>query len=120
MIENILKNCKAPKTIRSWGYYRNLYLGDGFKVKELIINPKSALSMQRHQHRSETWNLISGKAHVKTDTCILYLDTPQVIPKNTWHQGCNVSDEPAHIVEIWQGDILTEDDIERIDDETKI
>ena len=78
---------KAPKIIRSWGYYRNLYLGDGFKVKELIINPKSALSMQRHQHRSETWNLISGKAHVKTDTCILYLDTPQVIPKNTWHQG---------------------------------
>lgn len=116
----ILKNWQAPKTERPWGHYRNLYEGDGFRVKELVINPHSALSMQKHQHRSETWNLVSGEAYITTDTGILDLDTPQVIPKDTWHQGYNLTDEPAHIVEIWQGDILTEDDIEWIDDETKI
>ena len=36
MIENILKNCKAPKTIRDWGYYRVLHEdGPNTKVKEL-------------------------------------------------------------------------------------
>ena len=44
----------------------NLYKGDGFAVKELVINPHSSLSMQRHKHRSETWNLVSGKAHFLT------------------------------------------------------
>ena len=54
----ILKDWEAPKVERSWGHYTELYKGDGFAVKELVINPKSSLSMQRHQHRSETWNLV--------------------------------------------------------------
>ena len=37
------------------------------------------------------------------------------IPSKVWHQGCNDTDEPAHIIEIWKGpsELLTEDDIER-------
>ena len=62
----ILKDWQAPKVERAWGHYRDLYKGDGFAVKELVINPHSNLSMQRHQNRSETWNLVSGKAHVLT------------------------------------------------------
>ena len=47
----------------------------------------------------------------------LHKDNPFNISKNTWHQGRNDNDEPAHIVEIWKGDSeeLTEDDIERYD-----
>ena len=36
------------------------------------------------------------------------------IPINTWHKGINESDNPAHVIEIWRGEILTEDDIERV------
>jgi cytidyltransferase-like protein len=125
----ILKDWEAPKVKREWGYYRNLYDGDGFKVKELVIAPHSALSMQKHKHRSETWNIVSGKASVVTNHRItsdpfdgadiwqLHKDNPFNISKNTWHQGRNDNDEPAHIVEIWKGDSkeLTEDDIERYD-----
>jgi len=125
----ILKDWEAPKVKREWGYYRNLYDGDGFKVKELVIAPHSALSMQQHKHRSETWNIVSGKASVVTNHRItsdpfdganiwqLHKDNPFNISKNTWHQGRNDNDEPAHIVEIWKGDSkeLTEDDIERYD-----
>ncbi len=120
----ILKDWEAPKVERDWGHYRELYQGDGFAVKELVINPNSSLSMQRHQHRSETWNLVSGKAHVLT-TQRSTPDDPQRqnlvpanpidIPSNVWHKGVNDSDEPAHIVEVWKGTKLTEDDIERID-----
>ena len=123
----ILKEWKAPKVDRSWGHYRELYQGEGFQVKELVIAPHSKLSMQRHKYRSETWNLVSGQAHVKMkatgdpfDGCAVWqLDpsNPVDIPKSVWHQGCNDSDKPAHIVEVWKGDTdkLREDDIERWD-----
>jgi len=120
----ILKDWEAPRTERSWGHYRNLYKGDGFQVKELVIAPHSKLSMQRHKHRSETWNIVSGKAHVKMsnrntpEDCVLQHLTkpnPVDIPIGVWHQGVNNTDEPAHIIEIWKGqtDLLSEDDIER-------
>ena len=122
----ILKEWKAPKIERSWGHYRELYQGEGFQVKELVIAPHSKLSMQRHKHRSETWNLVSGKAHLKLnhrggdpfDGCVVHqLDpsNPIDVPQRVWHQGCNDSDSPAHIVEVWKGntDKLIEDDIER-------
>ena len=124
----ILKEWKAPKIEREWGHYRELYQGEGFQVKELVIAPHSKLSMQRHKHRSETWNIVSGNAHIKMnhrsgdpfDGCVvhkLHPANPVDIPKEVWHQGCNDSDKPAHIVEVWKGetDKLIEDDIERYD-----
>ena len=81
--------------------------------------------MQRHENRSETWNLVSGSAYVKTNTgsdphngcsrLTLSVHNPVDIPARTWHQGCNDTNEPAHIIEIWKGksELLTEDDIER-------
>ena len=125
----ILKEWKAPKVDRSWGHYRELYQGEGFQVKELVIAPNSKLSMQRHKHRSETWNLVSGKAHIKMNTVVssdpfdgcgvyyLHPANPVDIPVGVWHQGCNEDDKPAHIVEVWKGetDKLREDDIERWD-----
>ena len=120
----LLSNWENTTVKRSWGHYRELYKGDGFAVKELVINPKSSLSMQRHKHRSETWNLVSGKAHILTSQRGIP-DDPQVrhltpanpidIPNNVWHKAVNNSDEPAHIVEVWKGDTLTEEDIERQD-----
>ena len=47
---------------RTWGHYKVLYSGDGFRVKELVINPHSSLSMQSHKYRSETWCIVSGDA----------------------------------------------------------
>ena len=124
----ILEEWRAPKVVRNWGHYRELYKGDGFQVKELVINPHSSLSMQRHQCRSETWNLVSGVAHVLTSTSHtnphdgalrqnLTPPNPVDIPRGVWHQGVNDSAEPAHIVEVWKGrsKLLSEEDIERWD-----
>ncbi len=113
------------KVQRSWGHYTVLYEGKGFKVKELVISPHSSLSKQRHTHRSETWNIVKGECYVIlndskenfiSDNKRIYLteDKGIFIPANTWHKGINESDNPAHIIEIWRGDILTEDDIERV------
>ena len=50
----ILDEWKAPKTERSWGYYRVIHEYENHtKVKELAVPPGHKLSMQRHKKRSE-------------------------------------------------------------------
>ena len=104
------------KIERTWGHYKVLYEGKGFKVKELVISPHSSLSKQKHKHRTETWNIVKGECCVQLEDEKLKLTQEKGIhiPINTWHKGINESDNPAHIIEIWRGEILTEDDIERV------
>jgi len=106
------------KVKRQWGYYKNIYSGDGFKVKELVINPMSSLSMQIHKYRSETWNLVSGQCtiYLNGKEIIMSKNKPIQINKGDWHKCLNESNEPAHIIEIWKGpsDKLDENDIERL------
>ena len=46
---------------KPWGKYINLFKGNRFLIKELIIKPKGILSLQKHFHRSEHWVIIDGK-----------------------------------------------------------
>ena len=115
----LLDNWKAPKTIRPWGFYRILYEKEGFKVKELCINPHQSLSMQRHIFRLEFWMIVSGQCAVRLlpkNNVLekeLYKHDEITIPKLTWHQLYNPFDRPANIIEIQYGDVCSEDDIER-------
>ena len=113
---------QGKKVERMWGYYRLLHSTDNYHVKELVIKPHSALSMQRHKHRSETWNVVEGKAHVILNNDMIQLKKEEniFIPVNTWHKGINESDEECHIIEIWRGENMvngkyyfSEEDIER-------
>ena len=112
----ILQEWKAPKTERTWGYYRVLHEVPGTKVKELTVNPGQKLSMQRHQQRAEFWFVSEGVATVKWDehghTTIKKHGT-DVIYKEEWHQLINNTDQPLKIIEIQYGEACDESDIER-------
>lgn len=112
----ILEEWKAPKTERTWGYYRVLHEVPGTKVKELTVNPGKRLSMQRHKHRAEFWFVSEGTATVMWDehghTTIKKHGT-DVIYKEEWHQLINNTDQPLKIIEIQYGDNCDESDIER-------
>ncbi len=117
----ILQEWKAPKTERQWGYYRVLHEVAGMKVKELTVNPRCSLSMQRHQHRAEYWIVSEGQAVVNSIMAGGYaLPSTELakheeykIPVNEWHQLTNPYDEPVKIVEIQYGERCEEEDIER-------
>lgn len=119
----ILDEWKAPKTERPWGYYRVLHEVPGTKVKELTINPKQKLSMQRHTHRKEHWHVTEGACMVNSimssgymlPTLKLEAHATYDVPLNEWHQLENPFDVPCRIVEIQYGIKCTEDDIERRD-----
>lgn len=118
----ILQEWKAPKTERQWGYYRVLHEdGPSVKLKELTVDPGKALSMQRHDRRSEFWFVSQGTAtvytlNVSTDLELLgeYKKHQHIwIDNRQWHQLRNETKEPLKIIEIQYGDNCVEEDIER-------
>lgn len=119
----ILEEWRAPKTERSWGYYRVLHSPNkNVKLKELTVDPGKHLSMQRHRDRSEFWFVSEGTATVytlnrKSDAELqghyqqhesLFIDTYE------WHQLVNETDQPLRIIEIQYGNECLEQDIERM------
>lgn len=119
----ILQEWKAPKTLRSWGYYRILHEVDGCKVKELTVDPGKSLSMQKHFKRNEYWLVSHGKCDVNSmldtgyalPTKTLEQHKSYHIPKGDWHRLSNPYTEPCRIVEIQYGVECIEEDIERKD-----
>ena len=119
----ILEDWKKPKTSRAWGYYRVLHeVGSQTKLKELTVNPKTCLSMQRHDQRAEFWFVAEGTATVytvdphSTDRDLMASPTRHQstwIKLNQWHQLCNETDEPLKLIEIQYGNDCVEEDIER-------
>lgn len=119
----ILEDWKKPKTQRTWGYYRVLHeVGSHVKLKELTVNPKTCLSMQRHEHRAEFWFVAEGEATVYTvdphSTDYDLMASPARhqhtwIQLNEWHQLCNETEQPLRLIEIQYGDNCVEEDIER-------
>ena len=117
----ILEEWKAPKTKRPWGYYRVLHEAPGVKVKELTVDPGAALSMQRHNDRSEFWLVAEGEATVHrlnaaTDSELQgrYGRHQYVhIDSRDWHQLINEDPNPLRVIEIQYGDRCEEEDIER-------
>ena len=119
----ILEDWKKPKTDRSWGYYRVLHeVENHVKLKELTVNPKTCLSMQRHDKRAEFWFVAEGEATVYTvdpnsteyDIMASPVRHQSVwIELNEWHQLCNETDRPLKLIEIQYGENCVEEDIER-------
>jgi cytidyltransferase-like protein len=115
----ILEEWKAPKTDRPWGYYRVLHEASGTKVKELTIEPRQSLTMQRHWDRDEHWHIAEGHCHVdfEDDTTQSHVKLKPhdqfTIKAECWHKLSNPYDKPCKIVEIQYGVICEEDDIER-------
>ena len=103
---------------RPWGKYTNLYSGKGFLLKELVINAKSAISLQKHYYRSECWTIISGKPKITINRKKFFKNPNETvfIPKGAVHRIENLFNKRVQIVEVQTGSILKETDIVRYKD----
>jgi cytidyltransferase-like protein len=116
----ILAKWHGEIVARPWGWYRVIDQGKGYKVKELEILPGKRLSMQRHKHRAERWNVVQGTCTIITDykrevqsRDLSAHDMPYTVNKMVWHQACNNTTTSCKIIEVQIGDICEESDIER-------
>lgn len=103
---------------RPWGRYTVLEEHTGFKMKRITVNPGGCLSLQRHQHRSEHWVVVSGTATVTRGDDIITVTKNQstYIPIGEKHRLENLGKIPLELIEVQVGEYLNEDDIERFED----
>lgn len=107
------------KTVyRPWGYYTVLAQAKGFLTKLIHVNTDQKLSVQSHNHRSEHWVILSGKAKVVLEgkEHILSAGHSIDIPLKAIHSLQNPFKEDLEIVEVQLGELLIEDDIVRYED----
>lgn len=117
----ILNTWKNNLEERPWGVFYTHYSTGECKVKRLLINPGSSISMQYHNNRSEFWFVESGSATVytldgSTEVKVAELGKHQYhsIEKFQWHRLENTGNDLLSVIEIQYGTTCTESDIIRL------
>jgi D-beta-D-heptose 7-phosphate kinase/D-beta-D-heptose 1-phosphate adenosyltransferase len=123
---DFLRDWKGPVTQRPWGNYRVIYehnnSGRATKVKELVIMPGESISMQKHQYRSEYWQVVEGMCDVYGNMHVDSYNLPtkriqahdyHLVLVDQWHRISNPYKSPCKIVEIQFGSHCDEEDIIR-------
>ena len=103
---------------RPWGEYKSIYAEKNFLIKILKIYPKSKISLQYHNKRSEHWIVVEGCASVTKGkkTFKLNKDESTYIAKGEVHRLSNETKTNLVLVEVQTGVYLKEDDIVRLED----
>ena len=103
---------------RPWGWFETLGDGAGYRVKRLCVRVGQRLSRQRHHHRCEHWVVVGGNGLLECDGSRIEAraGTELFIPVGTIHRATATSADLV-IVEVQRGDLLSEDDIERLADD---
>lgn len=104
----------GEKDSRPWGTWEVLEAGQGYCLKRLILNPSQQISKQRHKHRTETWIIVAGSGKILIGENWHDAQPGSIfrIPKYEIHQ-LKSSAAGITVIELQQGEILVEEDIER-------
>ena len=103
---------------RPWGWFETLAEGEGYRVKRLWLHAGRRISLQRHRHRCEHWVVVAGQGTVECDGQQLSAaaGTTVFIPVGGLHRA-TAGAEALEIIEVQRGSLLSEEDIERFDDD---
>ena len=103
---------------RPWGWFETLAEGEGYRVKRLWLHAGRRISLQRHHHRCEHWVVVAGQGTIECDGQQLSAaaGTAVFIPVGGLHRA-TAGAEALEIIEVQRGSLLSEEDIERFDDD---
>jgi mannose-6-phosphate isomerase-like protein (cupin superfamily) len=109
----------GERDTRPWGTWEVVATGDGHVVKRITVLPGARLSLQRHRHREEHWVMVKGAADVTIGARTFPSATGEHVhvPCGALHRIANPGSEPLVFIEVQQGAVLDEDDIERVEDD---
>ncbi len=116
--KNISQSTSSFKEYRPWGWFEIINKSTNYQVKKIHINPKSSLSLQSHNHRSEHWIIVKGKAKItiKKETKFVREGESIFVPIRSIHRIENPYKLSLKLIEIQLGSYLGEDDIIRYED----
>ena len=106
------------RCLRPWGWYEVLAVGEGYQVKRLHLDPNRRFSLQRHHQRSEQWLVLAGEGVVQLGEASLRVQPGQglEVPVGCIHRA-SAGPQGLEIVEVQRGSVLSEEDIERLEDD---
>ena len=104
---------------RPWGTYTCLMRGKTYQIKRLVIHPHKRISLQYHNHRSEHWVVVNGEATVTNGDAVITVRVGEstFIPKGGVHRLANEGDDVLEVIEVQNGEVISEEDIVRVEDE---
>lgn len=115
---SILEPPPGGRCLRPWGWYEVLAVGEDYQVKRLHLEPNQRFSLQWHRQRSEQWLVLAGQGVVQLGEEVHTVQPGQLlaVPVTKVHRA-SAGPEGLEILEVQRGCMLSEDDIERLEDD---
>lgn len=104
---------------RPWGDFQNFVTNEQVTVKVITVAPGQRLSLQRHRHRAEMWQVLDdAPLDITVDDRTWAAKRGEMIwvPLGSVHRMGNSGTTASRILEVGFGD-FDEDDIERLEDD---
>ncbi|SDQ67159.1 phosphomannose isomerase type II C-terminal cupin domain [Quadrisphaera sp. DSM 44207] len=103
---------------RPWGAFEQFCLNEPVTVKIITVQPGCRLSLQRHDHRAETWRVLDVPLDVQVGERSWSAQAGETVhvPAGTNHRLGNSGARTGRILEVARG-AFDEDDIVRLDDD---
>lgn len=103
---------------RPWGQFQQFVSGEPVTVKIITVQPGHRLSLQRHGHRDEMWQVLDVPIDVLVDdrSWVAQPGERVWVPQGSTHRMGNSGTEPGRLLEIAFG-AFDEADIERLHDD---
>jgi len=103
---------------RPWGKFQQFVSNEQVTVKIITVEPGHRLSLQRHEHRGEMWQILDVPMDITVDDRTWPAQPGEMIwvPSGATHRMGNSGSRPARLLEVAFGH-FDEDDIERLQDD---
>ncbi len=104
---------------RPWGSFQQFATNVQCTVKVITVNGGDRLSLQKHEHRGEMWQILDVPFEITVDDRTWTAEVGEMIwvPVGAEHRMANLSgDRPGRLLEVAFGH-FDEDDIERLHDD---
>ncbi len=103
---------------KPWGTYEVLLDEERYHLKRLTVNPGEMTSLQSHDHRQEHWVIVNGEGTIvlaDEEKPVTYGDHIHV-KTGQKHRIQNNGENDLVLIEVWTGEAMDENDIERFAD----
>ena len=103
---------------RPWGQFQQFCLNEPVTVKLITVQPGHRLSLQRHDHREEVWQVLDVPMDVQIGdrSWTAQVGERVVVPPGALHRLGNSGEQAGRVLELAFGD-FDEADIERLHDD---
>ena len=103
---------------RPWGQFQQFVSNEQVTVKIITVQPGHRLSLQKHQHRGEMWQILDVPIDVTVGDKQWSAQPGEMVwvPCGATHRMGNSGREPGRLLEVAFGH-FDESDIERLEDD---